>query len=258
MISLRLDQDISSRRIARIINCSVRTVYNILQLFHGTNDVIEREGRGGDNSLTNDEVHTLRQLLYRYPDETSTQLTNRFCRRTGCFVTSRTIRNYRRRLGFRPVHGRIQSLINQRHADERLAFCQQHIQDDWCRVIFGDEKIFEVDASGIVYWIPYGRPRPTKFRSQVQYRIAVFGAVWYNNRSNLVFIRGRTNASTFVEYLEDGLHSHRRLIRNYHFIHDRPTWAHMVTAHSWLFRNHIICMDDYPAVSPDLNAIEYV
>ena len=41
-------------------------------------------------------------------------------------------------------------------------------------------------------------------------------------------------------------------------MHDHPTWAHTVTAHRWLFRNHIICMDDYPAYSPDLNAIEYV
>ncbi len=185
--------------------------------------MVEREGRGGGNSLTNDETHSLRQLMYRYPDETSTQLNNRFYRRAGRFVTPRAIRNYPRRLGFRPVHARIQPLINQRYADERLAFCQQHIHDDWCHVIFGDEKIFEVDASGIIYWIPYGRPRPTTFRSQVQYRIAVFGAVGHNNRPNLVFIRGRTNTSTSIEYLEDGLHSHRRLIRNYHFIHDRPT-----------------------------------
>ncbi|CAF3588473.1 unnamed protein product, partial [Rotaria sp. Silwood2] len=231
VISLRFDQNTHPNRIAHIVHCSVRTVYNILELFRETNDVVEREGRGGVNSLTNDEIHILRQLLYRYPDETSTQLNNRFYRRTGRFVTPRTIRNHRRRLGFRAVHARIQPLLNQRHADQRLAFCQRHIYDDWSRVIFADEKIFEVDATGLVYWIPYGRPRPTVFRSQVQYKVAVFGAVWYNNRSDLIFIHGRTNTSTFVEYLQDGLHSYRRLIRNYYFIHDRPTWAHTVTAH---------------------------
>ncbi len=61
----------------------------------------------------------------------------------------------------RSVHARIQPLLNQRHADKRLAFCQRHIYDDWHRVIFTDEKIFEVDTSGIVYYIPYGRRRPT-------------------------------------------------------------------------------------------------
>jgi hypothetical protein len=150
-----------------------------LELFYETNDVLEREGRGGTNSLTNIEIYTLRQILYRYPHETSAQINNRLFRRTGSFVTSRTIRNYRTRLNFRPVHARIQPLLNQRHADQRLAFCQRHIYDDWHRVIFTDEKIFEVDTSGIVYYIPCGRRRPTTFRSQVQYKVAVFGAIWF-------------------------------------------------------------------------------
>ncbi|CAF4298284.1 unnamed protein product, partial [Rotaria sordida] len=108
--------------------------------------------------------------LYRYPQETATQLSNQFYRRTGRFVTPQTIRNYRRRWGFRAVHARIQPLLTQRHAAQRLAFCQQHIYDDWRRVIFADEKIFEVDATDIVYWTPYGRPRPTTFRSQYSFK----------------------------------------------------------------------------------------
>ena len=81
-----------------------------------------------------------------------------FFRRTGRFVTSRMIRRYRVQLGFRAVHARIQPLMNQHHADYRLLFCQRHIDDNWHRIIFADEKIFEVDTSGVVYWIPYGRP----------------------------------------------------------------------------------------------------
>jgi hypothetical protein len=231
IISLRFDQNISPRQISRIVYCTIPTVYNILRLFNETNDVIEREGRGGGRVLTNDEVYALRQLFYRYPHETSRQINNRFFRRTGRFVTSRTIRNYRVQLGFRAVHARIQPLMNQRHADYRLLFCRRHIDDNWHRIIFADEKMFEVDISGVVYWIPYDRPRPTTFRSQVKYQIPVFAAIWYNNRSNLIFIRGRTNTLTFVEYLEHALRSRRRLIRNYYFIHDRPTWAHTYTAH---------------------------
>jgi hypothetical protein len=63
----------------------------------------------------------------------------------------------------------------------------------------------------------------------------VFGAGWYNNRSNLIFIWGRTNTSTFVEYLEHGFHSRQRLIRNHYFIHDRPTWAYTDTAHASIY-----------------------
>ncbi|CAF3131399.1 unnamed protein product [Rotaria sp. Silwood2] len=167
VISLRVDQCLSFRHIARIINCTHQTVHNILQLFHETNNVIELEGRGGGNSWSDDKFHTVIRLLYRYPSETSSQLNNRFYQRTGRFVTTRVIRNYRRRLGFHPVHAKIQPLLNQRHTDDRLAFYQQHTHDDWSQFIFVDEKVFEVDASGLVYWIPCGRSRPTTFRSQI-------------------------------------------------------------------------------------------
>jgi transposase len=231
IVSMKYDQEMSCCRIARAINCSVRTVYNILELFDETNDVVERHGRGGGNSLSDTEIFILRQLLYRYPYETSNQINNRFYQRTGTFTTPRTIRSYRTRLGFRPVHARTQPLLSQNHADNRLVFCQRHINDDWHRAIFTDEKIFVVDMSGVVCYIPYGRQRPTMFHSQVQFKATVFGAVWYKNKSNLVFIRGRTNTHTFVEYLQEAFHSCRRSIRNYSFVHDRPTWAHTTTSH---------------------------
>ena len=231
VVSMKLDQNMSVPYIASVISCSTQTVHNILDLFRETNDVIERRGRGGGNSLTTDERNVLRQLFYKYPHETSAQINYRFYRRTGVTISSRTIRNYRRLFDFHPVHARTQPFINNEHAQQRLFFSQRHIDHDWSRVIFSDEKAFEVDVSGIVYWIPYNRPRPTSFTSQIQFRIAVFGAVWYNSKSDLVLIRGRTNTTTFVEYLQTALHSHLRYIKNYSFIHDRPTWAHTSSAH---------------------------
>ncbi|CAF1223319.1 unnamed protein product [Rotaria sordida] len=66
IISLRLDQAMSSTRIAAIANCSIRTDHNILQLFRETNDVIEREGRARARaSLNNDDTQILRRLFYR-------------------------------------------------------------------------------------------------------------------------------------------------------------------------------------------------
>ena len=78
LISLRLDQGLGFHEIARRMNCTHQTVHNILQLFHETNNVFERDRRGGSNSLTSHEIHVLRQLLYRYPYETATQLNNQF------------------------------------------------------------------------------------------------------------------------------------------------------------------------------------
>jgi len=46
IISLSLDQGMPPNQIAIVINCTRRTVFNILRLFRETNDVTEREGRG--------------------------------------------------------------------------------------------------------------------------------------------------------------------------------------------------------------------
>jgi transposase len=45
IVSLNLDQRRSRRQVARIINVSIQTVFNVLRLFQETNDVVERDGR---------------------------------------------------------------------------------------------------------------------------------------------------------------------------------------------------------------------
>ncbi|CAF2434333.1 unnamed protein product [Rotaria sp. Silwood2] len=87
----------ATNQISSVINCTRRTARNILRLFHETNNVIEREGRGR-TLLSNDDVHMLRQLFYRYPTETVANINDRFFQKT--------IRNYRQRLRFRPIHAR--------------------------------------------------------------------------------------------------------------------------------------------------------
>ncbi|CAF5143468.1 unnamed protein product, partial [Rotaria sp. Silwood1] len=239
IISLNFDQGVNVHEIARRIPC-------------------KRNGRDRLRILNNNQVNTLRQLLYQYPTDTSSSIADRLLRRTGLGINSRTIRNYRSSLGFRPVHARSQSLINARHAQEPLTFCLSYATAHWDNVIFSDEKAVEVDISGVVYWIPATRSRPTHFQNQIQFHVVIFGAIWFDGRSNLVFIHGRTNTTTYVGYLQAAFRSYLRQLSGYYFIHDRPTWAYIVLAHDWLRRKRIRYLDNFPAVSPDLNAIESV
>lgn len=186
---------------------------------------------GNGNSLTIEERNILRNFFYKHPTDASSRIQHRFFQAVGRSVTSWTVKNYRRCFGFHPVHARTQPLLKRDHAQQRLTFSVNHVNYDWSRVIFSNEIFFEVDSSGIVHWIPYGRTQLTSFTSQVKYRIAVFGAVWYNRKSDLIFIRDATNTERFVNYLKDALHSHRRSIKNYYFIHDHLKWAHTTLSH---------------------------
>lgn len=101
IISLHFDQNMTPNRIASIVNCTSRTVFNILQLFNETEDVVERQGHGR-NLLNEEHTRTLRQLFYRHATETAFTIRNRFFEIINILLTSRTIRNYRRRYNFRP------------------------------------------------------------------------------------------------------------------------------------------------------------
>ncbi|CAF1241681.1 unnamed protein product [Didymodactylos carnosus] len=103
IISLYYNQNISPSVIAVSIDCTPRTVRNIVRLYDETGDVIEREGRGCP-SLGNDNVLILRQLFYRHPTESSAIIADRFFRITNQYTASRTVRYHRRRLGFHPVY----------------------------------------------------------------------------------------------------------------------------------------------------------
>ncbi len=64
IISLNSDRGLNARQIARIIRCTIPTVYNIVELFEETNDVTERSGRGRNAMLNDNEIHAFRQMFY--------------------------------------------------------------------------------------------------------------------------------------------------------------------------------------------------
>ncbi|CAF3311068.1 unnamed protein product [Rotaria sp. Silwood2] len=136
IVSLRFDQGLNVSQIARIINCSVQTVYNILILYEQTNYFIERNGRGHHNILNGHEIHTLRQILYRYLNATLTNIANILFQRIDLVVSPRTVRYYRLSLGFHAVHARTQPLTNATHAQRRLNFCLSHANDQWHNIGF--------------------------------------------------------------------------------------------------------------------------
>ncbi|CAF3217525.1 unnamed protein product [Rotaria sp. Silwood2] len=64
IISLYYDQNISPSVIAVNIDCTARTVRNIVRLYDETGDVIEREGRGRP-SLGKTKITKVLMKIYR-------------------------------------------------------------------------------------------------------------------------------------------------------------------------------------------------
>jgi transposase len=258
IVTLWFDCNLPLREIAFRLGCAPSTALDIIRLYEDTGDVVERLGRGRHLLINGSVLRDFHQIMSRHPTETSLSISNRLQSRSGVQVSASTIRRMRRREGYRAVHARIHWQINTRQAADRLAYCLAHRTSNWQRVIFTDEKKFVIDETGTVYWIRTGAPRPRAFISQVRYQVDVFAAVWHTGRSRMIFLRDRSNSSTYLRNLQLAIGRSLRHLNGYSLIHDRTTWSHTNMVHDWLNNNQITCMDDYPSVSPELNPIESV
>lgn len=258
IVTLRRDCNLSLRKIAQLVNCSFSSVRHIVNLFDETNTVLEREGRGRHAIIRGPIRREFRQILSRYPTSTSAAIADSLTRRSGVQISPRTVRRVRRNENYHPVLPKVQWEINENQAERRYEYAIEHEDDHWKTVIFTDEKKFAVDHSGVVHWIPIGQRRPKIFIPQVRFFVNVFGAVWNGGKSKLVFIPGKSNSTTYLEHLKLALGDFLPSLRNFSLIHDRTTWSHSNMAHDWLLQNRIECLDTYPSVSPELNAVESV
>ncbi|CAF3970265.1 unnamed protein product [Rotaria sp. Silwood1] len=202
MIGLHFDCHLSSREIARKLQCSTTTVTQIINLFKETKNVLERQGRGRPAIIQGAVRRQFRQILSRYPTSTSRSISTRLQSRTGKVVSARTIRRVRRKENYHPVHPKVQWTINEAQAISRFRYASAHETDTWQNVLFTDEKKFVIDQSGTVFWIPIGARCPKAYVNQVKFYVNVFGGVWYYGKSNLVFIHGSSNSTTYLQHIQ--------------------------------------------------------
>ena len=102
------------------------------------------------------------------------------------------------------------------------------------------------------------------WRSQASERITThqgqaecMGGSWYKGKSDLYITRRTFNAARYVEALQEALEPHLPLGRH-RFIQDGVPfhWTRVVS--DWFAANRVRLVEDFPARSPDLNAVEYV
>ena len=81
--------------------------------------------------------------------------------------------------------------------------------------------------------------------------------MWWTGKSELFITRGNFNSAQYIEALEAVLEPALPLGRR-RFIQDGVPfhWTHAVT--DWFAGNGVRLVEDFPARSPDLNAIEYI
>lgn len=97
--------------IARQHKCTPAAISYILSHYNKTGMISVRKPTGRPKSLDNDETKKLDKFITKKPTATSNALANDVLEETGKRVSGRTIRRYRRALGYRLHHQKIKKLL---------------------------------------------------------------------------------------------------------------------------------------------------
>lgn len=154
--------------------------------------------------------------------------------------------------------------MTQRHKEQRVQWVERHLnqQTDWSRVIFSDEKKFNLDGPDgcRYYWHDLRKDKKVTWsRHSGGGSVMVWGAMSSKGKTRLAILRGKQDAAAYHETLDthlmelgDGVHN-----GDYVFQHDNASIHRARSTNEFLAELEISTMD-WPALSPDLNPIENV
>lgn len=180
-------------------------------------------------------------------------------------VSSSTIR---RRLKEGGLQNRVPArkpALTARHKSERLQFAATHLNYNFDKTIFMDEKVFcSSDNGRVSLWRPdntrYLEPNVLPNRQSGRITIGFWGWMCKNGPGELVEITGRMNAVRYKEILEDTLIPTANVFfPNDHitFMQDNSSVHNARLVQAWITeRSDTITRLKMPAKSPDLNPIE--
>lgn len=239
--------------VAQQLGTTVRSIGRLLQLFRDTGDIVERHAGGRDREYSHAEMRRLDLVCYFNPHANAAGLIELMGPRAPP-ISERTMRKYRRELGYTRRREGIQLYDSPRYIAERHAWAQQHRNDPILRWVFMDESTMLLRHTGDVVYVKRGQPMPEHMVDSIVAAVHIWGAVW-DGGSTFAQYQGHLTSDTMFGMLDDHLSQYAHAIPGHTVVNDGATYHWTAEVRGWYDAVGLVPLK-LPPKSPRFNAIE--
>ncbi len=258
IVFLHHENHLSSRQIAKQLKCSHTVVVRILKLYKQTKKVNPRTHSGRPHQLTSKQKNILKRVIRRHNNLTSEGIEEFIKDAHNINISSRTIRRERKKLGFHSVKERIIHEFTNAEKKRRVKYCEQNKNNNWRNVAFSDEKIFSLSKTTNRVWIEYGKQIPSRSVKNKKITVMVWGAVWYQNRTEICIAEENIKSTYYTKILGEYLLPSIPTLNKFRLLQDNARPHTAKNTQKWLTEIGVQLVTDYPSHSPDLNIMEKI
>ena len=257
IVNMRFEFHRTYSYIARRIKCSSETARRVcLQHSHHV-DHIKRRQHGRKSALSPKLLKHMFAVIKSNQNMTSAELSRHLFHHDHVVITPRTIRRYRRSR-LHAVHEILVPPLKLQHYLDRIEYCMVNATNNFHRYVFSDEKPFCLAHTSNVVWIEDGEPIPTREISSSHTSVMVWGAIWYNGRTELGIVEGSIDRYKYIDVLKQYLLPSMPSSTRFTFVHDNAGPHRPIEVRKFLHDYAVKLIYKWPAQSPDFNPIEHV
>jgi transposase len=249
IVILKKHTSFSNSKISTLLNCSYNSVNNVFLKYTDTGNVSDKP-RSGRPSIMKENSEDMKLIVNTIEDN----------RQSTCTEISKELRKKVHRIiqerNFRPVLYKRIPYLKKEHKKRRLEFAKDNSYRDWEEVIFTDEKLFSFSKRKVKIWKRPEEKRISVYVPSYQKKWMVWGGIWVGGRTKLHVFEANVNSEEYQNVIWEYL-IEPQLDADKMFLQDNAR-PHVSASTRDFLKNFDIDVLDFPAMSPDLNAIEKV
>jgi transposase len=256
----RLGPKLSTRAIAKELQCSRNTVETWIHRYQKTGDVQDEEGRGRKRKTSEREDLDIVTIAKRNRTKTLAEISTSIDKQ-GTTISKATVRRRLNEQGLYKLQPLKKPLLSDTHRDNRLKWAKKNKKTDWSKIIFTDETTISQFSKPKKVW-RYKGEKVKALTVKHSAKVHVYGCFSEKGFGNIYCFTENLNSELLCTiYKKTLLPSVRNFFgeddNNWKLQEDNDPKHTSGKAQKWKDENDIKRIS-WPSQSPDLNPMENV